>query len=1005
MEGAARDLLLLVATWNVGNRKPEPAELEEWLPSNGGNYDVIVIGTQENGFKEDRMDSRKHRELRDEDEDEDEDEDAAVTPMDSNNVLLSDESTRRKSVRPTIHRKSVRPSVTGAGTARHAWDAMCEERLGSSWVAVAHVALREMRLSIWCTSELARTSVQNVATAYAATGIAGIIANKGGLVARLTIGNVSFAFCSCHLAAHEGSAPLANRNAMVRKVLLKTMGGNIGGTIARQGRRHVGRPLDAAHAVDHIIWLGDLNYRLDLRLVQQTTESHAAHVEAVQKMVEAEEWDTLLKADQLCAARAAGEAFVGFSEGEMHFPPTFKVERGPGTKYLTQRTPSWCDRILWKSMPPVKANLVQTMLTSVPCVTTSDHKPVVCAFRASPSPRIARTPDTRVIIRVTNLTLKDIMGADLTGTSDPYCQFYTHPEDLLRHTRAPKTTVKWRVLPGEEALWTGGAAGSGAVSRNVRRSGGSLMGKLFCGAWATPNTSLARWKDSQVPSINVGGTLESVQGACLLIAVFDYDRWKANDPLGVVTVPIAYRGGQPLPQQLSGYALEVDEPIVFGLTTKGTGRLTCTLHIERHNPTQYKFTSYLYGFIRGAQRRRHAKAREHEDDGNYVAAAGELDQATQAFEIGDADIGDAEMIRSRVHDLTRLAEMKWRYRAVEQGESPPDAAIETLGKAQSLLDLHRQHVLGTAPSADPTAATHFRLSWAAEQSAVLHGLCATRLIFKRGDDATIEADLGEALKLRSEAGLALELADSLNSLGSLKQRQRRYDEAQRHYARSLELRQRTRPQVHKGGADAEDGLAGDSSAGGSAKDDGMASPDTAAKAEKMQQQMIAQSLVSLGNLAIERGDAERGDGDEPSAAAKAFYGTARSHFEAALQAYVRGFHDGHPKVAWAHEGLGRSHEKEGNVKAAIAQFERATEIRRRAMEVNSSGKMELFRNELEASERKSIALRSSSQLPLPKAPPSSTAPGPGPVGESQQETSANSSTLREIKVRILTPDE
>ena len=525
--------------------------------------------------------------------------------------------------------------------------------------------------------------------------------------------------------------------------------------------------------------------------------------------------------------------------------------------------------------------------------------------------------------------------------------------------------------------------------------GGSLMGKLFYGAWATPNTSLARWKDSQVPSINVGGTLESVQGACLLIAVFDYDRWKANDPLGVVTVPIAYRGGSRFlssspvtPWRLTSRSCLASPP-----RAPDALRARCTLNGTTRRNTSSPRTSMASSGARSGE----AKAREHEDDGNYVAAAGELDQATQAFEIGDADIGDAEMIRSRVHDLTRLAEMKWRYRAVEQGESPPDAAIETLGKAQSLLDLHRQHVLGTAPSADPTAATHFRLSWAAEQSAVLHGLCATRLIFKRGDDATIEADLGEALKLRSEAGLALELADSLNSLGSLKQRQRRYDEAQRHYARSLELRQRTRPQVHKGGADAEDGLAGDSSAGGSAKDDGMASPDTAAKAEKMQQQMIAQSLVSLGNLAIERGDAERGDGDEPSAAAKAFYGTARSHFEAALQAYVRGFHDGHPKVAWAHEGLGRSHEKEGNVKAAIAQFERATEIRRRAMEVNASGKMELFRNELEASERKSIALRSSSQRPLPKAPPSSTAPGPGPVGESQQETSANSSTLREIQ--------
>ena len=42
------------------------------------------------------------------------------------------------------------------------------------------------------------------------------------------------------------------------------------------------------------------------------------------------------QADQLRAAREAGDAFVGFSEGYMAFAPTFKVRRQPGVKYNEQ---------------------------------------------------------------------------------------------------------------------------------------------------------------------------------------------------------------------------------------------------------------------------------------------------------------------------------------------------------------------------------------------------------------------------------------------------------------------------------------------------------------------------------------------------------------------------------------------------------------------------------------------------------------------------------------------
>ena len=46
---------------------------------------------------------------------------------------------------------------------------------------------------------------------------------------------------------------------------------------------------------------------------------------SVMTAIDARRWGALLAADQLRAARAAGYAFVGFTEGDAQFAPTFKV--------------------------------------------------------------------------------------------------------------------------------------------------------------------------------------------------------------------------------------------------------------------------------------------------------------------------------------------------------------------------------------------------------------------------------------------------------------------------------------------------------------------------------------------------------------------------------------------------------------------------------------------------------------------------------------------------------
>lgn len=79
---------------------------------------------------------------------------------------------------------------------------------------------------------------------------------------------------------------------------------------------------------------------------------------------------------------ARGDAFVGFTEGAVaSHPPTFKVKRHPGLSYTRQRSPAYCDRVLWRSMPGHSASQIGLWCAS--SVGTSDHKPVGSAIALS----------------------------------------------------------------------------------------------------------------------------------------------------------------------------------------------------------------------------------------------------------------------------------------------------------------------------------------------------------------------------------------------------------------------------------------------------------------------------------------------------------------------------------------------------------------------------------------------------------------------------------------------
>ena len=66
-------------------------------------------------------------------------------------------------------------------------------------------------------------------------------------------------------------------------------------------------------------------------------EAHRTHLQAVMQLIEKQQWEKLLDKDQLRGAQNTGDAFVGFSEGDSLFSPTFKVRRVEGISYNPQR--------------------------------------------------------------------------------------------------------------------------------------------------------------------------------------------------------------------------------------------------------------------------------------------------------------------------------------------------------------------------------------------------------------------------------------------------------------------------------------------------------------------------------------------------------------------------------------------------------------------------------------------------------------------------------------------
>jgi hypothetical protein len=232
----------------------------------------------------------------------------------------------------------------------------------SPYVTVSVTTLWGIHLLLFARASVAQ-HISQVQSGTAATGIGGVLGNKGGVATGLVYReSTSIAFVTSHLAARAERVRERgdDYSEICRALRLSTS-------------PFAGQFL---HQYDHVLWCGDLNYRTDMGAMGTAEE-----FQRVQAAIAARDWALLTAADQLGRELESGRIFQGFSEGRIAFAPTYRMEKGRD-EYSNKKhqNASYTDRVLWRSRAGLQANVAQLHYDACYAVNQSDHRPVGAGF-------------------------------------------------------------------------------------------------------------------------------------------------------------------------------------------------------------------------------------------------------------------------------------------------------------------------------------------------------------------------------------------------------------------------------------------------------------------------------------------------------------------------------------------------------------------------------------------------------------------------------------------------
>ncbi|WCJ33678.1 Type I inositol polyphosphate 5-phosphatase 5 [Euphorbia peplus] len=329
---------VFVSTWNVAGIVPnEDLDISDWL-STPDMCDIYVIGFQE------------------------------IVPLRASNVLGS-ENTKTSMIWNSLIRKALnRKKRTMINNDEKRMNQIEEESaiesscgMGQEYRCIISKQMVGILISVWVRSDV-RPYIKYPSVSCVGCGIMGCLGNKGAVSVRFRLHQTSFCFVCSHLASGGREGDEKHRNSDVAEILSRT-------SFPR------GPSLDLPENIldhDRVILFGDLNYRISL---PEAT---------IRQLVEKEEWDALLKNDQLILELMNGQAFESWHEESIKFAPTYKYWPNSnvyfgciqGKKTEKRRAPAWCDRIIWYG-----EGMKQHLYTRGE-VNFSDHRPVKAIFSA-----------------------------------------------------------------------------------------------------------------------------------------------------------------------------------------------------------------------------------------------------------------------------------------------------------------------------------------------------------------------------------------------------------------------------------------------------------------------------------------------------------------------------------------------------------------------------------------------------------------------------------------------
>ncbi|OAY25756.1 type I inositol polyphosphate 5-phosphatase 4 isoform X2 [Manihot esculenta] len=364
---STNELRIFVGTWNVAGRSPVGSlavDLDEWLNLKDA-ADMYVLGFQE------------------------------IVPLKTRNVIGAEDPTEATNwnllIGKTLNDKYgcpwLTPMTDPISSYHYHYDKISDserrtsvsghsgiqqlrtedENLygGSKYKLMASKKMVGVFISVWMKKELlSKYYVSNVKVSSVACGIMGYLGNKGSVSVSMSIEGTSFCFIAAHLASGEKKGDECRRNHQVTEIFRRT-------SFPRSSEDDCNPQPLTILGHDRIFWFGDLNYRLYL-------EDNLARY-----LIKKQDWKALQEFDQLRRELENGGVFQGWREGNIEFAPTYKYSTSNCNRYSgglpsrsgeKQRTPAWCDRILWYGKGIEQLSYFRSESKF------SDHRPVSALF-------------------------------------------------------------------------------------------------------------------------------------------------------------------------------------------------------------------------------------------------------------------------------------------------------------------------------------------------------------------------------------------------------------------------------------------------------------------------------------------------------------------------------------------------------------------------------------------------------------------------------------------------